>query len=308
MTVNAALSSSARNDGGKILTFVVPAPDGCNLACPFCYVKQRGEDQVDAMLQPSDYSRFIREVASQHPIGAVCIQGYEPLLEASFRYTRAILATGLMHSSSTSLVTNGTNLERLTDQLKVLRPTRIAVSLDASTAGPHDRQRRKVGAWAATVRGLQAAVDRLGDESELVVASVLLPKRRLQLEGMPSLLKKIGIRTWVVTALQKVGRASVGGPVATRARVAEDIKVLDVQAKHHGIDLALDDEFRSFGNLDETSSTNLRVQRLVRPAGVYRMVPDGRCSRGHELLQELSDNTRKWHPGQVHAAAFLQSL
>ena len=78
---------------GQFLTFVVPAPDGCNLKCSFCLVRQRREI-TDTHLQPHHLAGFIREAAERAPIFALAIQGYEPLLPESLAYTQAVLATG----------------------------------------------------------------------------------------------------------------------------------------------------------------------------------------------------------------------
>jgi MoaA/NifB/PqqE/SkfB family radical SAM enzyme len=43
---------------GKFLTFVVPAPTGCNLKCPFCLVRQRREI-TETRLEPWDHALFI---------------------------------------------------------------------------------------------------------------------------------------------------------------------------------------------------------------------------------------------------------
>src|SRR5215470_20219284 len=78
---------------GNFVTFVVPAPKGCNLQCPFCLVRQRREI-TETCLRPEDFARFVREAAERAPIFAVAVQGYEPLLPESLPYTQAILATG----------------------------------------------------------------------------------------------------------------------------------------------------------------------------------------------------------------------
>src|SRR5215470_2312770 len=100
---------------GQFLTFVVPALNGCNLKCPFCLIRQRREisetqPAAENLLQPEDMVRFIREAAQRSPIFALAIQGYEPLLPESLRYTQAILATGRFLNRPATLVTNGTRL------------------------------------------------------------------------------------------------------------------------------------------------------------------------------------------------------
>ena len=58
----------------------------------------------------------------------------KPLLPDSFPYTQAILSTGQWLNIPTSLVTNGTHLAQWVDELAVLAPGRLSVSLDASEA------------------------------------------------------------------------------------------------------------------------------------------------------------------------------
>ena len=242
-------------------------------------------------------------------IANLCIQGYEPLLSDSFPYTRAILSAGQWLSIPTSLVTNGTHLAQWVDELAVLAPGRISVSLDAAEADAHDRQRRKAGAFASTVEGLRRAAAGLTEETELVVTSVLIPKRRAQLDAMPEFLRQIGIRRWVVTALQKVQKNRPGGPVGDRQKILADLRILRDQADAAGIDFKVDDEFdglASGGKPDEFEKN--RIRRLLNPDGVYRLVPDGRCSKGADILKPLTDQTPRWDPKTMDAAAFLATL
>jgi MoaA/NifB/PqqE/SkfB family radical SAM enzyme len=143
---------------GQFLTFVVPAPDGCNLACPFCLVRQRREI-TETCLRPDDLMRFIREAAERSSIFGLAIQGYEPLLPASLPYTQAILATGRLLDLRTTLVTNGVLLAGAVDLLAALRPSRIAISLDAASADAHDRVRGVAGAWDQALRSWRRPPD-----------------------------------------------------------------------------------------------------------------------------------------------------
>src|SRR5712671_4288719 len=114
---------------GQFLTFVVPAPSGCNLRCSFCLVRQRREI-TETCLTPNDFVRFVREAVEHTPTFAVAIQGYEPLLGESLPYTQAILATSRFLGIPASFVTNGTKLAGAVDLLTTLAPSKIAVSLD----------------------------------------------------------------------------------------------------------------------------------------------------------------------------------
>ena len=309
MAVEAALPSYAWDSDGAIFTFVVPAFGGCDLACSYCFIQQRGESNLVSTLCAEDFGCFVRQISSSLQIASVCIQGYEPLLPESFPYTRAILSTGKWLNIPTSLVTNGTHLAQWVDELAVLAPGRISVSLDAAEAEAHDRQRGKTGAFASTVEGLKKAAASLPAATELVVTSVLIPKRRAQLDGMPELLREIGVKRWVVTALQKVRADHPGGPVGEREKILADLRILRDHAEAAGIDFKVDDEFdglASGGKPDEFEKN--RIRRLVNPDGVYRLVPDGRCSKGADILKPLTDQTPRWNPKTQDAAAFLASL
>jgi len=85
-------SEEADQQSSSILTLIVPAPNGCNLSCPFCYIQQRKENAKSIDISPKDYVRFISDADN---VSFICIQGYEPLLPDSFAYTQEILAVVL---------------------------------------------------------------------------------------------------------------------------------------------------------------------------------------------------------------------
>jgi MoaA/NifB/PqqE/SkfB family radical SAM enzyme len=246
------------------------------------------------------------------PVGAICIQGYEPLLPDSFTYTRAILTTGQRLGIPTSLVTNGTHLRQHVPALSKLRPERIAVSLDSAAAAVHDKARGKVGTFDDTLAGLNFAVSVPVLRKALVVTSILMPKKRERLMGMPKLLSELGIERWVVNALVKVGRGEkLGGPVGERRAILDDLLVLKAEADRYSIEMVVDDEF---GRLSEDDYARelmdieaLRIKRLVQPEGVYRLVPSGHCSKGADILKPIHDKTPIWDP-KMNAGEFLASM
>lgn len=308
MSVNAAVPESFWGSEGAVLTFVIPAPNGCNLACPFCYIVQRLENNTTVDLMPAEYARFIREAIAVSKVASVCIQGYEPLLPESFSYTQAILSTCRWLGIPSAMVTNGTYLAEHVDALRTLGVNRLSVSLDAATAAEHDRQRGKIGAFESTVTGLKAAVGKLGQRTQLGVNSVLMPKRSTQLDGMPELLANIGVKRWTVTILQNIRKNEAGGgPVGEPKQIFDDLRQLRNTAERHGLVFAVDDEFSGLDDKAMLSET-LRVNRLIQPEGVYRLVPDGRCSKGADILKPLTDDTPRWDPKTMDAGEFLQSL
>ena len=296
----------------SILTFIVPAPNGCNLRCPYCYIDRRNEAARSLDLAPLDYVRFIEQAASREEIGAICLQGYEPLLPESFDYTRAILAAGQRLGIPTSLVTNGTHLDRWVDELAELRPDKIAVSLDAADPATHDRSRGKIGAFEDAMRGLRLAADNPVLQPALVLASILMPQKHERLMGMPKLASDLSIDHWVVTILHEVGKDEIGGPVGNRRRTFQDLLALKREAQKFDLHFVVDDEFGTLSeediDRDVIDINALRIRRFVRPSGTFRLLPTGQCSMGLDILKEVKPDTPRWVPGEMDAWDFIESL
>jgi MoaA/NifB/PqqE/SkfB family radical SAM enzyme len=298
------------NSYGRFLTFVVPAPTGCNLSCAFCLIGQRRETRGPP-LNPEELARFVHEAAERGPIFAVAIQGYEPLLRDALPYTRALLATSRLLRVPSTLVTNGVLLADAIDLLAVLKPTKIAISLDAATPEAHDQIRGVNGAWAAAVDGIKQAVERLAPQTRLAVSSVLLPSRRSYLEGMPARLRDLCVDRWIVNPLLRIGRENVGGPVVDRQILFEDLLALGEAARKAGIRFTVDDEFN---RLDHASARarrpelhSLHVRTLPRGIEIFRLSPSGQASVGDDILRQVTPDLPRWRPG-IHAGDFLDSL
>jgi MoaA/NifB/PqqE/SkfB family radical SAM enzyme len=305
---------------GQFLTFVVPAPSGCNLRCPFCFIRQRreiSETRLEqerfepAHLGPEDMARFVREAAQRAPIFALAVQGYEPLLPESLPYTRALLAAGRFLNLRTTLVTNGIGLVHALDLLKTLTPAKIAVSLDSAEAGIHDRIRGVRGAWDKAVAGMTRARAVLSPQTRLVVASVLIPSRRLYLDDMPARLREMGIDRWIVNPLVRVGRRVAGGPVGNQTALFRDLLILHEAADRAGVRLTVDDEFGHLGHdaacVRQPALRALHVRTLPPNVELFRLTPDGWCSQGSDVLNQITSSTPCWRPG-MHAGDFLAML
>jgi pyruvate-formate lyase-activating enzyme len=296
---------------GQFLTFVLPAAGGCNLKCPFCFVRQRREI-TETCLQPDDLVRFIREAAERAPIFALAIQGYEPLLPASLPYTQAVLATGRLLGLPTTLVTNGVLLADTLDLMAALRPSRMAISLDAAWEEVHDRIRGVTGAWAATVRGIRSAVEILSPRTKLAVSSVLLPSKRYYLDDLPARLREIGIDNWIVNPLLRVGHDDLGGPVDDPTKLFHDLLVLQASADRAGIRLTVDDEFNHLAHdtasISQPELRSIHVRTLPSNVEIFRLTPGAQCSIGEGILKQVTPEARRWRPGVVHASDFLEML
>jgi MoaA/NifB/PqqE/SkfB family radical SAM enzyme len=290
---------------------VAPAPNGCNLKCSFCLIRQRREI-TEARLGPQDYARFIREAKQRAQIFALAIQGFEPLLPESLPYTQSILSTGRFLDLRTTVVTNGVGLFDAIDLLKTLSPTKIAISLDAANADIHDRIRGVAGTWDRAVAGIRRALDVLAPQTRLVVASVLIPSRRYYLDDMPARLREIGIDRWILNPLVRVGRDAAGGPVANEMALFRDLRILHEAADRAGVRLTVDDEF---GHLRyeaarawQPEMCALDVRTLPPHVELFRLAPGGQCSRGGDVLRQVTSETPCWQPGKAHAGDFLERL
>lgn len=296
----------------SILTFIVPAENGCNLRCPYCYIDRRNEAARSLDLGPEAYVSFIDQFAAKEEVGAICLQGYEPLLPESFSYTQAILEAGQRLGIPTSLVTNGTYLDHWVDELAALRPHKIAVSLDAADPATHDRSRGKVGAFEDAKRGIQLAAENSALQPVLVLASILMPQKHERLMGMPKLATDLNVDHWVVTILQEVGKDEIGGPVGDRRRTFQDLLTLRREAEKHDLHFVVDDEFGTLSeediDRDVIDINALRIRRFVRPSGTFRLLPTGQCSMGTDILREVRPDTPRWVPGEADAWDFIESL
>ncbi len=226
-------------------------------------------------------------------------------------HTQAVLSAGMMLGIPASLVTNGVRLREETQRLALLEPAKIGVSLDAASAGEHDRIRGISGAWEATVSGLRYAMRVLSPRTKFAVASVLMSNRE-PLDGMPELLRQLGISHWIVTPLQAIGRDAPGGPAGDRRKLYENLLILQDAAEGAGIRLTIDDELDCLGHGEalahQPELTRLRVRTLPAGVDLFRLTPGGQCSMNRDILQQVTPATPRWRPGEMDAGDFLDGL
>jgi|SRR5580698_5293209 MoaA/NifB/PqqE/SkfB family radical SAM enzyme len=303
MGVLFAWPSELKTDAhGLALTFIVPAT-ACNLSCGFCAIKQRHEIS-ESTLSVADYGYFLSEIARKEPLAIAAVQGYEPLLAESWRYTSQLLSTARRCGVPRSIVTNGILLTERASELAELEPTGVTISIDSSTALAHDKIRGVGGAFEKTLAGLRALSNIPGFASRITVNSVLFPHRRKLLEGMPALLEQCGITHWVVGPLLRIGRNTMGGPVGDSGQIIDDLLHLRGVAENHGVSVVLDDELGMLA-LD---FQELVVRRFERPEGLIRLAPDGSCSVGRDILRAVSPKTPRWNPSKMEPLEFVRSI
>ncbi len=282
-------------DPGVALTVIVPA-HACNLSCSFCAIRQRKEIS-GTRLRPEDYVYFLDDIVQSQPTAMISIQGYEPLLPEAWPYTVAILERARALDVSRSLVTNGITLVEYASELAALSPTGITVSIDSADHAAHDKLRGKAGALAATLAGLRALVAQDNMARRISISSVLMPRKRHLLDGMPALMAELGISHWCISPLLRIGHGQLGGAVALSESVIDDVLHLHHLAKAAGVEVVLDDELSCLETRHEAYDQFL-IRRFDRPDGLVRLAPSGALSVGRAILRDVDASTPVWDPRQ----------
>lgn len=295
-----------------VLTFVVPAPQGCNLKCSYCFIKQRKELITNSnILLPRDYGNFINGIAQHRSIGCVSIQGEEPLLKESMPYTKTILSVADELDIPAALVTNGTCLEHEAKTLAYFQNLEeLTVSLDAADAEIHDKLRGVLGTFNRVVAGLHEALRYRSLAVATSVVSVLFPGEVVNLQNVPELLRSIGIKRWFVTPAIKISKRGQGGPISDWAPLMADLQSLYHRACNANIEMIVEDEYDAYGEARQKMPpfAPLRFRNLDHPEGMLRLLPDGACEVGYALLSQRNENALKWKPASQHSDTFFQLI
>ncbi len=279
-----------------VLTAVVPAPNGCNLKCAGCIIDQRKEADTFG-LSSQEYVRFFAETFSLPEVIAFGIQGHEALLPEAWPLARKLLSMSLGQKLITSCVTNGVNLREFRDELLDVTHN-IYVSIDSHDPLIHDKSRGKSGAWVKTTDGLRAVRELFGGgesgtrefQEYARVISIFYPHQVARLEGMPALLRSLGIKGWSVSPFISIAKGMFLGK---EHEICEDLYRLDRISKEHGIEFLLGDELKHFekvGNLYE----KLAVSKSDGNELIGRLSPDGSYSVGKEIF--APSGKRFWDP------------
>ncbi len=259
-------------------TFVLPAPNGCNLGCAFCVIAHRKE-AVDSKLAHEDYLRFLADILVHMPIARFSIQGYEPLLPETWPLTKALLKLAGAFFCETSFVTNGTYLAEHARELGEFPGLvdAITVSIDSADLAIHDKLRRKNGALEATLQGIRALKREF--RGDIAVNSVLFPGKMAHLKDMPQLLANLGIEEWIISPHIRIG-SDVKVPHGEKLKY--DLLELSAMARAFGVKVLLSDELRLTEGGDLYK--DVYVRSLKSREEIFRLSPDGSCSRGLEIL------------------------
>ena len=294
---------------GLLASFV--APGGCNLRCPHCGIRQRGERNRPTNLGPEQFANFVSDLAEHEPLLAVAVVGDEPLIEGGWPYTLSVLRSARDAGVSRSLITNGTLLADRTDALADVGLDSLFVSLDG-VGKFHDQTRGVEGAFEAAVRGLSAASSNPGLRDRIGIASIIQARRLHYLRGMPELLERHGVRRWLLSPVLTFG--DEGRPPScagiSDAEIGELVR-LRQDALARGIEVSVDGVFALDPSAADLAKriieARLPIRRLGSTLSLTRLLPDGSCSVDPEIFGKVGPHTAKWDGVQA-PHEFIRSI
>jgi MoaA/NifB/PqqE/SkfB family radical SAM enzyme len=280
-------------------TFVLPAPQGCNLHCPYCAVALRNEASKTTLTN-SDYRAFLEGALAFSDLKQVSIVGYEPTLDDAIELTMLLLAVAKNADIATSMNTNGVNFPKYAGRLAPVVDT-VMISLDSSIPETNDHMRGAPGTFAATTKGIRSAVSLMGAD-RVVVNSLLISGERLA--SMPTVLAGLGVKKWVISPYIDFRHGKLKNDADIHF-IRQSVYLLSTLADKANVTMYFADEFGVIGPIREIPIFNF--QRPGTPGEfVFRLAPNGTCSVGDEILTD-SSVAAVWGRHQ-DAGAFLQQL
>jgi MoaA/NifB/PqqE/SkfB family radical SAM enzyme len=278
---------------GVILTAVLPTTDDeCNLKCPFCIIKQRGEGVTAPRVNYRYYEKIVLAARDLPvPVVAFMLQGYEPLLDDwTFLYTYGLARrVADMGIKFIQVVTNGINLGKTLEGTPFgRRPTyarllekyvdKIIVSIDSADEKKHDRKRGVEGAFERTCEGVLEA-RKYFDAEDVRIASVFLPGKGKDLYGMPGLVHELGCDSLYVTPYINTRKP---GQAVDLAHLHETMRYLVKEGERCGLRrVAISDEM---GIYAPHLAPDIPVITTPTGKAILRFSPNGRCAHGKGLL------------------------
>ena len=280
------------------LTFLAPS-HRCNQRCPRCYLTTVVDEPVQRFdLAPEDYGRFVRDFLDAGiPIVATQFQGYEVTLPESWPYVEAVFRIARERDIRRGFITNGMLLHKWSQRIRALDPGRISVSLDAATAELNDRFRGLQGAFEATISSITRFLEITPEfRDRLAIASLLRGEESFRsLLGMPSLMRRLGLRRWLVSV--ELERRDLGLSAerieATRPtpEILEHLSALKDAAASHDI------AFHGSPEYEPEEPTAQLTEALYRRF-FYRLDPAGHVLIGRGAFRTWNpDELPLWQPG-----------
>ncbi len=191
-----SFSKNASNVFFHILT-------GCNLACRHCYINktQHGNSLVSA----ADMEAWLALFARRSPRAQVIFLGGEPTLHPDL--PDAVRAAKRLGYASVTVDTNGYLFHDFLEKVSPSDLDFLSFSLDGATRSMND-EIRGAGCYDTCLHGIRKAVDKGFSTSLIYTVSHM---NFHELENMPSLLARLGIREFFIQVIGIRGKSAESG-------------------------------------------------------------------------------------------------
>lgn len=184
----------------------------CSLNCKHCYVPNERRTQYRRFFEPfqlstEEITNFLDLLVDGYPLRKVSVTGGEPLLEAVFPRTAAVLAHATQRGLHVQLNTGGFGQISIPDVVSISDdPEKLAFqfSFDGAKRDTVDRFRRRSGVYDSALRQMAEAVDC----GVLVQARMTINRHNIT-EALATyrLLSSIGVDTFSIKPMLASGAA-----------------------------------------------------------------------------------------------------
>jgi Fe-coproporphyrin III synthase len=182
----------------------------CNLRCKHCYINPR--EHGEATLSIETIETWLDAFAGRAPATNIIFLGGEPTLHPDL--ARAVAHAETSGFGSITIDTNGYLFNDILDRISPDQVDFISFSLDGPTAAINDPL-RGAGSFERCLDGIGRAVDQ-GFSTSLIYT---VSRTNLhELEQMPGLLTRLGIRRFFIQVIGIRGRSAGGGMSVAGAR------------------------------------------------------------------------------------------
>ncbi|MGN1119239.1 MAG: radical SAM protein [Oscillospiraceae bacterium] len=250
-------------DDPKLKFLFIEMTNLCNERCLHCG-SRCGEESPEGMLTGEEIKAFLKKTAGQFDIRSMqlCITGGEPLLRRDF-FDIMDYAHSLGYNWG--MTSNGTLINK--DMAIALRKAGLAtisVSLDGLPE-TNDWFRQTEGGFERALNGVRM-LRQYGALQHLQVTTVVHKRNIGELDELYELLKREGLRSWRVIAIEPIGRAKDNAELALSD---DDYRKMFDFIKAHYNDEKLPVTFGCSHYLGEELEREVRRWYFLCNAGIY---------------------------------------
>ncbi len=176
---------------------------GCNLRCRHCYIN-KGQ-HGDAMVSPADMEAWLTLFSKRSPSAQVIFLGGEPTLHPELPF--AVKTAKRLGYASVTVDTNGYLFHDFLSKVTPEDLDFLSFSLDGATRSMNDSIRGD-GCYDTCLAGIRKAVERGFNTSLIYTVSHM---NFHELEKMPPLLSRLGIREFFIQVIGIRGKSAETG-------------------------------------------------------------------------------------------------